>query len=206
MIRTTQKFEIRDCLEGMKELDDGSVDFVFTDPPYGKEFVYMYSEIAKEFKRLLKPGGFAFIYASDYWFPETFNSCLEHLDFFYLFHIILSGDNARIHPKQLFIGAKTLMGFSNGTANKHSYCSNTLYSKRDKGLHPWQQSATSAFDMITSFSEEGDLVLDPFLGSGTTARAARIANRNFIGYEIDENYKSVIRNYALVDVPKMTEY
>lgn len=206
MIKTVQEVKMMDCLEGMKELDDSSVDLSFTDPPYGKEYVYLYSEIAKEFKRVIKPGKFAFIYASDYWFPETFNSCLEHLDFFYLFHIVLSGDNARIHPRQLFIGAKTLMVFSNGKPDKHKYCSNVLHAKRDKGLHPWQQRVSDAVMIINNFSEEGDMVLDPFVGSGTTARAARITNRNFIGYEIDESYASVIRNYALIDVPKISEY
>lgn len=206
-MKTKQEFKIGDCIELMAELEDESIDLVFTDPPYGKEYTYLYKDVAKEFKRVLKPGKFAFIYASDYWFPETFNSVLEYLDFFYLFHIVLSGDNARIHPRQLFIGAKTLMVFSSGTpAIKHKYCSNVLHAKRDKGLHPWQQRTSDAIKVITYFSEEEDMVLDPFLGSGTTARAARITNRNFIGYEIDNNYKSVIRNYALTETPKMTEY
>lgn len=43
-------------------------------------------------------------------------------------------------------------------------------------------------DHIKSWSNEGDLVMDPFMGSGTTAIAAKNMGRNFIGFEIDKNY------------------
>ena len=208
MIKTIQEVRMCDCLgeQGMPSLGDASVDLVFTDPPYGKEYNYLYGAIAEEFKRVLKPGRFAFIYASDYWFANTFNDVLEHLDFFYLFHIILPGDNARIHPKQLIIRAKTLMVFTNGKACKHEYCVNTLEGVRNSGLHPWQQRLSDSVYIIEHFSHEGDLVLDPFVGSGTTPRGARVANRNFIGYEIDQSCEEIIKSYALTNTPKMTEY
>ncbi len=38
----------------------------------------------------------------------------------------------------------------------------------------------------------GDLVLDPFAGSGTTLQVAKKLNRNFVGYELYENYKKII--------------
>lgn len=43
-------------------------------------------------------------------------------------------------------------------------------------------------DHIKSWSNEGDLVLDPFMGSGTTAKVARALNRNYIGFEISQEY------------------
>jgi site-specific DNA-methyltransferase (adenine-specific) len=42
--------------------------------------------------------------------------------------------------------------------------------------------------LVTLGSRQNDTVLDPFLGSGTTAIAARHLNRNFIGFEISEEY------------------
>ena len=47
---------------------------------------------------------------------------------------------------------------------------------------------TLASDHIRSWSNEGDTVLDPFLGSGTTRLAAFDLNRDFIGYEISKDY------------------
>jgi DNA modification methylase len=38
------------------------------------------------------------------------------------------------------------------------------------------------------FTKEGDIVLDPFIGSGTTAVACKLTKRKFIGFEIDKKY------------------
>ena len=48
-----------------------------------------------------------------------------------------------------------------------------------------------ANDHIISWSNETDLVLDPFLGSGTTAKMALINKRNFIGFELSEEYTHI---------------
>ena len=45
-----------------------------------------------------------------------------------------------------------------------------------------------AKDHIISWSKEGDIILDPFMGSGTTARASIMTGRQYIGFEIDEEY------------------
>ena len=54
--------------------------------------------------------------------------------------------------------------------------------------HPAIFPEKLAEDHIISWSNEGDIVLDPFLGSGTTAKMALLHNRNFIGFEISEEY------------------
>lgn len=54
--------------------------------------------------------------------------------------------------------------------------------------HPAIFPEQLAEDHIISWSNPGDIVLDPFLGSGTTAKMALLNNRNFIGFEISEEY------------------
>ena len=54
--------------------------------------------------------------------------------------------------------------------------------------HPAIFPEQLAQDHIISWSNEGDLVLDPFMGSGTTAKMAKLNNRNFIGFEISKDY------------------
>tara|TARA_R110001606_G_C15195298_1_gene631016 strand:- start:37 stop:825 length:789 start_codon:yes stop_codon:yes gene_type:complete len=55
-------------------------------------------------------------------------------------------------------------------------------------LHPAPFPEQLANDHILSWSNEGDIVYDPFMGSGTTAKMAKINNRNWIGSEISEEY------------------
>jgi len=60
--------------------------------------------------------------------------------------------------------------------------------KGETGDHPAPFPEELANDHIISWSNEGDLVLDPFMGSGTTAKMALLNNRNIIGFEISEEY------------------
>lgn len=60
------------------------------------------------------------------------------------------------------------------------------------GKHSALMPAEIPYRLIKMFSFVGDIVLDPFAGSGTTLKVAKELKRNFIGYEIYEHYKSVI--------------
>lgn len=57
-----------------------------------------------------------------------------------------------------------------------------------KSDHPATFPENLAQDHILSWSNPGDVVMDPFMGSGTTAKMALLNNRNFIGFEISEDY------------------
>ncbi len=59
---------------------------------------------------------------------------------------------------------------------------------RDKNLHPATFPISLAQKIIKLFSHEGELVLDPFVGSGTTLVAARDLNRNAIGFDLNLDY------------------
>ena len=68
------------------------------------------------------------------------------------------------------------MGYMKSTTDKIAY------------KHPAIFPEQLAYDHIISWSNEGDVVLDPFMGSGTTAKMARIAKRDYIGFEISKEY------------------
>lgn len=57
-----------------------------------------------------------------------------------------------------------------------------------KRYHPCQKNVKMLEELIRRHSNENDIVLDPFMGSGATGVAALNLNRNFIGIELDENY------------------
>ena len=75
------------------------------------------------------------------------------------------------------------------------YKSNILKYKKDyTGHHPTQKPVLLLEDLIKTFSNEADLVVDLTMGSGSTGVAAKNTNRNFIGIEMDENYFDVATN------------
>ena len=61
----------------------------------------------------------------------------------------------------------------------------------EKNGHPAPFPEALARDHIATWSNPGDLILDPFMGSGTTAKAAKALNRNFIGIEINPDYCAI---------------
>ena len=66
--------------------------------------------------------------------------------------------------------------------------------QRQRGIsHPAPFPEKLAHDHILSWSNEGDIVLDPFMGSGTTGKMAKINNRNFIGIEISGEYFEIAK-------------
>jgi site-specific DNA-methyltransferase (adenine-specific) len=63
--------------------------------------------------------------------------------------------------------------------------------KRDiltSNLHPTQKPVALLEELIKTFSNEGDIILDNCMGSGSTGVACKNTNRNFIGIELDESY------------------
>lgn len=72
--------------------------------------------------------------------------------------------------------------------NKEEECYIGYEPKKIKGLHCSAFPVQIPTKFITLYSDEGDLVLDPFVGSGTTALACKELNRNYIGIDISEEY------------------
>ena len=67
------------------------------------------------------------------------------------------------------------------------------FKKTRNELHPTQKPVDMIEYMIGKFSDEGDLILDPFMGSGTTGIACLNTNRIFIGMELDETYFNIAK-------------
>jgi site-specific DNA-methyltransferase (adenine-specific) len=65
---------------------------------------------------------------------------------------------------------------------------------KEKCGHPSQKPLDLILKLVACSTDEGDLVIDPFLGSGTTAAAAKRLRRKWIGIEKDSNYIQIARN------------
>ena len=77
----------------------------------------------------------------------------------------------------------------------NKYKSNILkYKKDNEGLHPTQKPVLLLEDLIKTFSNENDLVVDLTMGSGSTGVACKNTNRDFIGIEMDEQYFNIAQS------------
>ena len=76
--------------------------------------------------------------------------------------------------------------------------SNVFQYKKDyNGYHPTQKPVALLEDLIKTYSNSGDMVLDFTMGSGSTGVAAKNLNRSFIGIELDQNYFEIAKERIL---------
>lgn len=183
------KLILGDCLEKMKEIPDNSIDAVITDPPYPEEFIPLYEKSAQEAKRILKNGCFFVAYSGHEHLPQVIKGISNHLDWYWLFCLKHRGNYQLIHYKKVLCSFKPIVCFSKGKPKTTEIKTDFIKgSGRAKSNHIWEQSSDELFHLLEKFTKEGDTVLDPFMGSGTTGVACAKLNRNFIGIEIDEGY------------------
>lgn len=73
-------------------------------------------------------------------------------------------------------------------------------------LHPTQMPELLVERILKVSSKENDLVLDNFMGSGTTAVICSKLSRDFIGFEINPKYEPIIRNRLMLDTPNIESF
>lgn len=172
------------------EIADDSVDLIFTDPPYLKEYIPVYGDLAIFAKRVLKEGGSLLCYAGHYAIPEILTLLGEHLRWHWLIVVHHSGPHKQMDGARVQVHYKPILWYTKGTARANrDYVQDFINSKKpEKIYHPWEQSIKEAEYYVNHLTLPGEVILDPFLGSGTTGQAAVQSNRFFIGAEINEEH------------------
>lgn len=196
-----------DCLERLREIPDGSVDLILTDPPYGMAWVSNRRKVAhrsiagdqslewlepmlEQAARVLKPDSAAYFFCSWHFICQFKMAVERH---FKLKNVLtweknlhgtgdLKGDFA---PKTEFVlfavkGRPLIRGGREPNVFR--------FAKTANALHPTQKPVDLCEYLVSKFSDEGQTVLDPFMGSGTTGVACARTGRNFIGIELDPTY------------------
>lgn len=189
-----------DCLELMKEIPDKSIDLIITDPPYGKKADKGTNGFGSAKNRKYK-GGWDSKIPEKAVFDEMFRVAKNA--------IIFGGNyfTQYLPPSNcwIFWDKKGDVAFQNPFADGELiYTTFTkpvkkivfhqqgfITDSKDKRYHPTQKPSELVQMLIEQFSNEGDTILDPFLGSGTTAVAAVNTNRHYIGFELDPGYFNV---------------
>lgn len=230
-----------DCLEGMKRIPDGSVDFICTDLPYGITAAPFDKQIPfepmwEQFKRVTKhnaaialfsqmPFGAELIMSNRKmfrykwcWLKNCGTGFLNakkmplkaHEDVLIFYQQLPTYNPQKFFGKpwkrDCLTGSKNYQMFRNGSLEQHGESADgsrfpldtikfkTPYAggKGDKS-HPTQKPTDLLEYLIKTYSNEGETVLDATMGSGSTGVAAINTGRNFIGFELEQNFFDIAR-------------
>jgi site-specific DNA-methyltransferase (adenine-specific) len=196
-----------DCTHVLQQLPDAQVDLIVTDPPYGVRYKdrngrTIANDDAPErvlgafsdLYRLLKPDSLCVSFYG--WTQvDAFFRAWRSAGFRPVGHIVWVKEYAsgagflRYRHEQAFVLAK---GRPPIPARPLDDIQPWVYS--GNGDHPTQKAVRILTPLIEAFSRPGQVVLDPFAGSGSTLVAAMVAGRQYLGIELEEKYCDVARN------------
>jgi len=175
-------------------IEDESVDLILTDPPYGIEFEDTWEDLGKFAQRVLKPSRFLVSYFGQLNLIDYYNILNKYLKYYWTFCLVHSGNKQLIHPRNVRCGWKPIVVFQKEPFEMLVDTADDIIegSGREKEFHEWQQGLEELSPLVKFFSFENELVLDPFMGSGTVIVASLSENRRAVGIEIDEGcYQTV---------------
>lgn len=205
-----------DCIEGMELLEDGSIDLLLTDPPYNvsmkSNFHTMgrtgvdFGEWDKGFDqkswleialKKVRKGGSVVIF-NDWKNIGAMKEVLEN-NGFVLKELIqwkktnpMPRNRDRLYVTSCEFAVWAVKGKGWTFNRQRETYENTIFEyplvSHKNRIHPTQKRLELIEDIIKIHSNENDVVLDPFMGSGTTAVACQNLKRNYIGFEISEEY------------------
>jgi site-specific DNA-methyltransferase (adenine-specific) len=185
--RHTSVCRLEHCDLRRLNISKGSVDCIVTDPPYGQEFLPLYSILAESAVKWLKPGGTLAVMSGQQYLPEVIGRlCIQGLEFRWQMAFMTPRGTVRIFPRRVTSAWKPVWLLTRAGAKPRAWINDVVHSERDdKDFHPWGQSVSGMSQLVERLTKPGDLIVDPFLGGGTTAIAAVRARRRFIGCDIE---------------------
>lgn len=221
----------KNCLEGLKELPEQSVDLIFTDPPYyqyraknvkglknhkdvvtefefdgfksEEEYLLFMEDILIECYRVSKDGASGYLFCGDD-FVSYLNKIVVKAGFQFrkVIHWHKTNPFPAIYTRKMYSNSMELIvHFTKGSpktwnhkeVNKmHNFIETPICMGKERKAHKTQKPLKVCIPFIEISSNENDLVLDPFMGSGSTAIASLMLNRKFIGFERSDEYCKII--------------
>ena len=184
-----------DFRELANQIPDDSVDLILTDPPYKREHLPLWRDLAQTAARVLKPSGFLVAYSGQLHLPEVMASLGAHLTYYWLAGLHHAGVQAQRYERHVQNAMKPLLVYAKPpVAMPPGWFIDLVESPAaDKDFHDWGQSVAPARYLVQRFTHPGEVVLDPLAGGGTNAVAAVLEGRRAIAIEIDAEHARTIR-------------
>jgi site-specific DNA-methyltransferase (adenine-specific) len=190
-----------DCVKVLQSMPDASVDLAVTDPPYLVRYRARDGRsIANDDNADWLAPAFAELSRVLKW--DRF--CISFYGWGQTDRFLAAWRAAGLRPIGHFVFAKSYHSQARFCRYQHE-CAYLLAKGEPKppavslpdvldwrysgdALHPTQKPLLSILPLVLAYSRPGDLVLDPFAGSGTTALAAKLLDRRYLGIELDSRY------------------
>lgn len=190
-----------DCIDLMRDMSPASVDFILTDPPYLVNYRSRDGRMIQndadeawlapafdEAYRVLTWNRFCVSFYS--WTKvDRFLAAWRRAGFRPVGHLVFRKTYAsttrflRYHHEQAYLLAK-----GHPSRPEHPIPDVLEMPYSGNHLHPTQKPVSALTPLVRAFSRPGDLVLDPFCGSGSTLVAAQILGRHYVGIELDPSF------------------
>jgi ParB-like chromosome segregation protein Spo0J len=178
-----------DFREKASEIDDGSVDVIFTDPPYAMDALPLWNDLGQLAAAKLKPGGLLVSYSGVLYLDEVMHLLRQNLEYLWMGVIPHRGPKQLVPAVRIHTGWKPILMFCKPPlATYWKPFPDMVSGGQAKDNHDWEQSAAEALHYIQALCPKGGNLLDPMMGSGTTLVAGLQAGLglNCIGIEIDK--------------------
>ena len=177
-----------DFYELSRDIPDASVELVFTDPPYDADSIDLYGKAAEVAARILKPGGSFVAYSGQRHLPQVLEACGKHLEYWWVIAGVHAGGKQIMQKLGIRCGWKPLVWFVKGTRGDVQHVLfDVVTGAREKESHEWQQAESEAAYYIEHLTSPDGIVVDFFLGGGTTKAAADKLGRKCIAYDKSAN-------------------
>lgn len=171
------------------DLAPASVDAIICDPPYTDAFLPLWSDLSAFAARVLKPGRLLVAYAGKHALPDLMGRLGERLEYVWTGTTALPGHHSTFRASMVRTRWRPWLVYSAGPYRPRGWIDDALKAEgrgdKDPSDHPWRQTLGPFRRLVEMVSRPGELVLDPFLGQGTTALAAVVQGRRFLGADVD---------------------
>lgn len=175
-------------------IPDSSVDLVFADPVYDRIEDYLW--LANTAARVLKPGGACLLWQGQQWLDKTIIA-LSASGLAYRWVLGWYASNNMQMVGKIGRNLAPLLWYEKGKSNPVNVCREVVdipIPGGEPSPFKWAKQPRAVAHYLARFTRPGDVVLDPFCGSGTVPIVCKSLGRNYIAFEIDLDHAEIARN------------
>ena len=188
------------CLDMAQHVEAGSLDAIFTDPPYPVEYLPCWDELASFALHALRPGGLLLAMSGQMFLPSVIDKlCVPGLRYRWLVSHGYVRPIGNIHAAKVSVGWKPLLAFTREGGHPQHYSedafkSEALTAVADKKDHEWGQNVADCTTIALEWLRPGWKVCDPFVGAGALLVGAKAAGCEVSGCDIDAAHVATARS------------